>query len=73
MDTKDKVVKTEAEWKKQLTPEQFHVLREKGTETAFTGKYWDTHEKGIYRCAACGYDLFSSESKYSPCPRKPAQ
>jgi peptide-methionine (R)-S-oxide reductase len=60
----DKVVKTEAEWKKQLTPEQFHILRGKGTERAGTGKYAYHHEHGIYRCAGCGLDLFRSEDKY---------
>jgi peptide-methionine (R)-S-oxide reductase len=60
----DHVVKTEAEWKKLLTPEQYQVLREKGTERAFTGAYWNNHEKGIYRCAACGYELFSSDTKF---------
>jgi peptide-methionine (R)-S-oxide reductase len=59
-----KITKTEEEWKKQLTPEQFHVLREKGTERAFTGKYWNNHEAGTYRCAACGQPLFSSDTKY---------
>jgi peptide-methionine (R)-S-oxide reductase len=58
------VVKTDQEWKKILTPEQFHILREKGTETAFTGKYWDNHKKGIYTCAACELPLFSSETKF---------
>src|SRR4051812_44537658 len=61
--TPEKVTKTETEWKKQLTPEQFHILREKGTERAFTGKYWNNHEAGTYRCAACGQPLFSSDTK----------
>ncbi|MDD5285944.1 MAG: peptide-methionine (R)-S-oxide reductase MsrB [Desulfuromonadaceae bacterium] len=60
----DKVVKTDAEWKKQLTPEQFHILREKGTEPATTGKYNNHHQHGVYRCAGCGVDLFRSEDKY---------
>jgi peptide-methionine (R)-S-oxide reductase len=60
----DEVVKTKEEWKKLLTPEQFHVLREKGTERAFTGKYATSHEHGIYRCAGCGLDLFKSEDKF---------
>ena len=60
----DVVVKTKEEWKKMLTPEQFHVLREKGTERPFTGKYANTHDHGIYRCAGCGLDLYRSEDKF---------
>lgn len=62
--TVDRVAKTDEEWKKQLTPEQFYVTRKKGTEPAFTGKYWDNHEKGIYRCVCCGNALFNSETKF---------
>jgi peptide-methionine (R)-S-oxide reductase len=58
------VVKTKEEWKKSLTPEQYHILREKGTERAFSGKYDQNHEHGVYRCAACGLDLYRSEEKY---------
>jgi len=60
----EKIVKADSEWKKQLTPEQFHILREKGTEQAGTGKYANHHEHGVYRCAGCGLDLFRSEDKY---------
>lgn len=55
---------SEAEWKKKLSEEQYYVLRQKGTERAFTGKYWDNHEKGEYLCAACQLPLFSSETKF---------
>jgi peptide-methionine (R)-S-oxide reductase len=59
-----KIQKSEAEWREQLSAEQYHVLREKGTERAFTGAYWDEHEQGVYRCAACGTELFRSDEKY---------
>jgi len=58
------VVKTKEEWKKALTPEQYNILREKGTERAFSGKYDQNHEHGVYRCAACALDLYRSEEKY---------
>ena len=60
----EKVVKTDEEWKLILTPEQFEVTRRKGTERAFTGRYWNNHEKGVYRCICCGNALFSSDTKY---------
>jgi len=63
-ETSPEVVKSEDEWKKMLTPEQYRVLREKGTERAFTGEYWNHHDKGQYQCAACGANLFDSESKF---------
>ncbi|HHX63422.1 MAG TPA: peptide-methionine (R)-S-oxide reductase MsrB [Chloroflexi bacterium] len=60
----DKVIKTDEEWREELTPEQYYVVREKGTEMPFTGKYLHHHERGIYRCVACSAPLFSSETKY---------
>jgi peptide-methionine (R)-S-oxide reductase len=60
----EKVNKTEAEWKEQLTPEQFYVARQKGTEPAFTGQYWDLHDDGIYRCVCCQAELFRSDTKF---------
>lgn len=59
-----KVVKSDAEWKKLLTPSQFEILRREGTERAFTGAYWDNHEAGTYYCAACGLELFKSDAKF---------
>jgi peptide-methionine (R)-S-oxide reductase len=60
----DRVEKSPEEWRKQLSPEEFHVTREAGTERAFTGRYWDHHEPGVYHCVCCGLELFSSEEKY---------
>lgn len=60
----EKVIRSKEEWRKMLTAEQFHVTREKGTERAFANKYWNNHEKGIYRCVCCDLDLFSSDAKY---------
>ena len=59
-----KIQKPESEWKKKLTPEQYHVLREKGTEPAFTGKLYQNKKSGMYSCAACGNELFSSDTKF---------
>jgi peptide-methionine (R)-S-oxide reductase len=60
----EKIQKSEEEWKKTLTPEQYHVMRQKGTERAFTGRYYNTKEPGVYLCAACGQQLFRSNHKY---------
>lgn len=62
--TEREIPKTEEEWKEILTPEEYYVLRQKGTERAFTGKYWDHKAKGVYRCAACGAELFRSDTKF---------
>jgi peptide-methionine (R)-S-oxide reductase len=61
---KPKITKPEAEWKKQLTPEQYHVTREKGTERAFAGAYHNCHDDGMYRCVCCGAELFSADTKF---------
>lgn len=60
----EKVQKTDAEWRQQLTPEEYEITRHGGTERAFTGKYWNNHEHGIYRCVCCGNTLFSSDTKF---------
>jgi len=60
----DKVNKTDAEWRKELTPAQYQIMREKGTEPAFTGQYWDDHTPGTYVCAGCGTPLFESGTKF---------
>ena len=59
-----KVNKSDAEWKAALSPEQYEIMRKKGTERAFTGKYWDNHEEGLYRCAGCKAELFQSTDKF---------
>ena len=59
-----KVEKSDAEWKAELSPEQYEIMRKKGTERAFTGKYWDCHDKGVYKCAGCGAELFQSDDKF---------
>lgn len=60
----EKIMKSDSEWKKELTPEEYHVTREKGTERAFTGKYWDFHGRGMYKCVCCGSELFDSKTKF---------
>jgi len=62
--TEQKIVKSESEWEKILTKEQFEVARKKGTEAPFTGTHWNNHDKGVYRCVCCGSELFSSETKF---------
>ncbi len=62
--TDKKLTKTEAEWKAELTPEQYTICRQKGTERAFTGEYYKTRDKGVYRCSCCGKELFVSDTKY---------
>ena len=60
----EKVTKSDAEWREELSPEEYHVLREKGTEPAFTGVYWDEKTPGVYKCRACGQELFDSDTKF---------
>jgi peptide-methionine (R)-S-oxide reductase len=60
----EKIIKSDADWKQQLTAEQFQVARKKGTEGAFTGEHWDKHEPGMYRCVCCGAELFRSDHKF---------
>ncbi|MFW5972681.1 MAG: peptide-methionine (R)-S-oxide reductase, partial [Bacteroidota bacterium] len=60
----EKIQKTDREWREELSSEQYRILREKGTEPAFTGKYWDHKADGVYRCAACGTPVFSSKAKF---------
>ncbi len=62
--TREKVQRSEADWRRELTPEQYHILREKGTERAFSGRYWNEHADGTYSCAACGEPLFASDTKF---------
>jgi peptide-methionine (R)-S-oxide reductase len=64
MSDDDKVEKSDAEWRAQLTPEQYQVLRHQGTEPPFTGAYWDSHDEATYKCAGCGEPLFSSDDKF---------
>src|SRR5512147_1493110 len=63
-DKSEKVAKSDAEWRAQLSPEEYAVTRRKATEPAFTGRYWDHHEDGVYRCVGCGTELFASDTKF---------
>ena len=60
----EKITRSDAEWREQLTPEQYHVLRQAGTERAFTGRYWNVKDDGTYTCAACGNELYTSDEKF---------
>ena len=60
----EKITKTDEEWKEELSPDEYEVCRQKGTERAFTGMYWDCKDKGVYKCRGCGIELFSSETKF---------
>jgi len=64
MSEEKKITRTPEEWAAMLTPQQYHVAREKGTERAFTGDYWDNHDQGVYRCIGCGAELFDSNDKF---------